>query len=1263
MDPVTAIGLASSILAFVEFSFKVVSGTLEVVKSGNTAENAHVGVIVDDLYDVAGGLQNRLRHSTHADALNGLASECVAISEDIKALLQRLKVEAGSSKWKAVSVTIRSMRKKGDVAEMEKKLDRCRSQIMLRLLMILSEKQTGIQVQLTDFRSQSHEEGSNIVHQLQKLRDDILKDSKVSPDISGDGLVGRDIDQTVQMIKEVRTSVDALLNASVEPSPEFRILKQLYFNGIHSRQETLSPAARNTFRWMLEEDFDGEDEDFDWRYGSDGEIDKGEDSNNNDSDSDAKQSQDNTEGDTGASGSDHPDNNEDAPESSEDFNITSYKSHAAEKRSQARNLLFKWLGNDHGVFHISGKAGSGKSTLMKFLLESPITLARLRDWAGDKQLVFGHFFFWKAGSTLQKSLEGLHRSILFECLKQCPDLIERVFPQAYSSFSRNGSESSIDELYFGPQNVETGMKRLISESTKMQCKICFFIDGLDEYDEDDADEFQQEKLAQSMVSWGESSMVKIVASSRPYRIFQEIFQDDLRVKLHELTSIDILLFSRKMFEDDRCFPRIQDHYKKLADRIVRESSGVFLWARFVVRSLIMATRRSCDIKSLEEHLDQTPKSITKIYEQLLASIIPSHRDKAVKMLLLVAKLHELNESVAPIVFTWVNSLDDPNFPMSCKMESLTWDEMHSSQAAAQTEVEDWTRGLLEVSGTGSRDNPKEVRFFHRTVLDFVRESQFFRDMSKQYPDFTNDEVAIRVSLAGIWLIGLPRETDQLSLERALCRVPPSKSRDRYLDAVETVIYHPRVHRWNPLHRSWYAPRGGSVVYYYSEDPIPFFNWLAGIDGTHEYIRLKTKDHPDLLHAKDDLSLILSASFRTHDYSPGLLTNLFALGISPNESVKLEVHDLSSAKERVVLATAWMIFCATFAMGGQLDFVGDRMSWCTALEEFLRTGAVDTEMLILGRYGNQKDQDAESSGPASLYSISLVELVEILNPCNKETLMHLLERPNRSFLSTLRRKWDYAWPPKNDLAALRSSHPPYDGNIFYDHLSPVESITNTGPIQAPNGWRGPTGRHVNYEFMTAAYWQEGRIVIEHLWMDLVTMERQMGFFPSPVTTDGTKSLTLSPYTIPLAVNPSANTSEANKASHQKFETALNDGQFNSESLMLSPNVTVFTSREDTPNGLNGDQFFALINQLQKSFSNVHLSPQVIFGSGDWTASVARLRGNLTNVLAVPEYISPTPIAASNHGFDSWFYTIARWQDGKITHLKFMADVLGILSQGQ
>lgn len=54
-----------------------------------------------------------------------------------------------------------------------------------------------------------------------------------------------------------------------------------------------------------------------------------------------------------------------------------------------------------------------------------------------------------------------------------------------------------------------------------------------------------------------------------------------------------------------------------------------------------------------------------------------------------------------------------------------------------------------------------------------------------------------------------------------------------------------------------------------------------------------------------------------------------------------------------------------------------------------------------------------------------------------------------------------------------------------------------------------------------------------------MEHLLGFFLSPVTTDGTQSLTLGPCTISLAVDPSANISEANKDSHQKFETTLND----------------------------------------------------------------------------------------------------------------------------
>jgi hypothetical protein len=73
---------------------------------------------------------------------------------------------------------------------------------------------------------------------------------------------------------------------------------------------------------------------------------------------------------------------------------------------------------------------------MKFLVDHPRTREELDHWAADRQLVFAHFFFWQSGEKLQRSLEGLYRSILFATLKQCPDLIQEVFPEAYDTFSK-----------------------------------------------------------------------------------------------------------------------------------------------------------------------------------------------------------------------------------------------------------------------------------------------------------------------------------------------------------------------------------------------------------------------------------------------------------------------------------------------------------------------------------------------------------------------------------------------------------------------------------------------------------------------------------------------------------------------------------------------------------------------------------------------------------------------------------------------------------
>lgn len=53
---------------------------------------------------------------------------------------------------------------------------------------------------------------------------------------------------------------------------------------------------------------------------------------------------------------------------------------------ESRKLLRTWLSKEQGVFHLAGKLGSGKSTLMKFLFNHPNTTSDLRRWAGKAPL-------------------------------------------------------------------------------------------------------------------------------------------------------------------------------------------------------------------------------------------------------------------------------------------------------------------------------------------------------------------------------------------------------------------------------------------------------------------------------------------------------------------------------------------------------------------------------------------------------------------------------------------------------------------------------------------------------------------------------------------------------------------------------------------------------------------------------------------------------------------------------------------------------------
>jgi len=139
MEPVTAIGLASAILSFVDFAQKVAIGADELYNSaaGATEDNTNIKIIIKDLDEAAADLTDLSGKTKHTQALNSLAAKCRKLSEDLLRLLDKLAVSGKRSTWKVMRVAIQNLRKEGKVAKMVARLADYRSQILLQLSLML----------------------------------------------------------------------------------------------------------------------------------------------------------------------------------------------------------------------------------------------------------------------------------------------------------------------------------------------------------------------------------------------------------------------------------------------------------------------------------------------------------------------------------------------------------------------------------------------------------------------------------------------------------------------------------------------------------------------------------------------------------------------------------------------------------------------------------------------------------------------------------------------------------------------------------------------------------------------------------------------------------------------------------------------------------------------------------------------------------------------------------------------------------------------
>jgi hypothetical protein len=168
----------------------------------------------------------------------------------------------------------------------------------------------------------------------------------------------------------VRQEIQNMLAFSELALNQHRILKAIAFDSMYGRIDAIPMAHEKTFKWIFAEPSEAESE---WLSdcGSDQELGRSED-----------------EPDEGSSRDSYRDSyrgsDRDFDEGPKEISDCS-----------SEESFLSWLSSGNGIFHVSGKPGSGKSTLMKFLCDHPRTQEELQEWAGKFKLL----------STLGKSYE------------------------------------------------------------------------------------------------------------------------------------------------------------------------------------------------------------------------------------------------------------------------------------------------------------------------------------------------------------------------------------------------------------------------------------------------------------------------------------------------------------------------------------------------------------------------------------------------------------------------------------------------------------------------------------------------------------------------------------------------------------------------------------------------------------------------------------------------------------------------------------------
>ena len=256
-----------------------------------------------------------------------------------------------------------------------------------------------------------------------------------------------------------------------------------------------------------------------------------------------------------------------------------------------------------------------------------------------------------------------------------------------------------------------GLLYRITRLGELSVKFCFFVDGLDEFEEDGS------SLTRTMLDLGQCADIKLCVASRPWNIFEDGFGRSPARKfyVHDLTQGDIREYAENKLVEHPRWSTISSSdvmlLGTLASEIANRAQGVFLWVFLVVRLLRDGLENYDSVADLRKRLKSFPVDLEPFFRHILLSIDPLYHEKMAGALLIAMRAGD----PLPIdVYSWYDlEYSDEDYALKQPERYLDEQEVQARCDVASRRLNGWCKGLIET-------RHDQVVFLHRTVRDFLR---------------------------------------------------------------------------------------------------------------------------------------------------------------------------------------------------------------------------------------------------------------------------------------------------------------------------------------------------------------------------------------------------------------------------------------------------------------------------------------------------------------------------------------------------------------